>query len=112
VGGCRQLRWFFPPPVDLVRENAGQFTPPLCLEGLDLGGFVTLQNPKIIAVETDGDLEFQKYIGITGGVAPAPRSARELGLKLKTAASGRLFFCRKRTDPSHWLLFYSNCKKS
>ncbi|TGD76081.1 hypothetical protein E4634_00585 [Mangrovimicrobium sediminis] len=55
--------------VDLIGENVDTYAPPLCVEGLDLGGFVTLQNPKIIAVETDGDADFQEYIGITGEVA-------------------------------------------
>ncbi|MDO8861549.1 hypothetical protein Q6D67_07530 [Haliea sp. E1-2-M8] len=56
--------------VELIRDNADTFTPPVCIEGLDLGGFVTLQNPSIIAVETDGDTDTQEYIGITGAVAP------------------------------------------
>ncbi len=58
--------------VDLIRDKADTFTPPVCVEGLNLGGFVTLQNPKIIAVETNGDPDTQEYIGITGAVAPLP----------------------------------------
>ena len=57
--------------VELIKENADTFTPPVCIDGLDLGGFVTLQNPQIIAVETNGDPDTQEYIGVTGGVAPA-----------------------------------------
>lgn len=47
--------------TDLVTNN----TPPLRLEGLDFGGVVTLQNPRLIAIENDGDTDFSDYIAIT-----------------------------------------------
>jgi hypothetical protein len=52
--------------VDQVSTNIGVFTPPLCMNGLTVGGFVSFSNPKLIAVDTDGDTEFQDYLGITG----------------------------------------------
>jgi len=47
--------------TDLVTDN----TPPLRLEGLDFGGVVTLQNPRLIAIENDGDPDFDDYLAIT-----------------------------------------------
>ena len=57
------------PTVDYVGGNLQAYSPPLCIEGLSLGGFVTVDDPGLIAVDTDGDPTFQEYIGITGGVA-------------------------------------------
>ena len=43
--------------------------PPLAAEGFDLGGFVTLENPRLIAVDTDGDTSFQDFIGVTADIS-------------------------------------------
>lgn len=46
---------------DLVTNN----TPPLRLDGLDFGGVVNLQNPRLIAIENDGDADFGDYLAVT-----------------------------------------------
>jgi putative metal-binding protein len=56
--------------IDVLGAKVDAFTPPVCANGLTLGGFVTFVNPKLISVETDGDTEFQDYLGITGDIAP------------------------------------------
>jgi hypothetical protein len=56
--------------IDVLLENANRFTPPACVQGLTLGGFVEFENPKLIAIEVDGDLSFQDYFGLTGGISP------------------------------------------
>jgi len=48
--------------TNLVTSN----TPPVRLEGLDFGGVVSLQNPRLIAVENDGDPNFGDYLAVTG----------------------------------------------
>ncbi|MBW2149124.1 MAG: putative metal-binding motif-containing protein [Deltaproteobacteria bacterium] len=53
---------------DILIQNATRFTPPICIEGLTLGDFVEFYNPRLIAIEADGDLDFQDYLGITGDV--------------------------------------------
>jgi len=52
----------------ILLENANRFTPPACIDGLTLGGFVEFKNPKLISIEADGDPTFQDYLGITGDV--------------------------------------------
>ncbi len=54
---------------DILLENATRYSPPICAEGLTLGGFVQFANPRLIAIEADGDPDFQEYLGITGDVA-------------------------------------------
>jgi hypothetical protein len=54
--------------LDLVLQSANRFAPPACIDGLDLGGFVEFKNPKLIAIEVDGDPTFQDYLGLTGDV--------------------------------------------
>jgi hypothetical protein len=38
--------------IDTLRVNAQQFSPPACIQGLTLGGFVTFQDPTIFALRT------------------------------------------------------------
>jgi hypothetical protein len=38
--------------IDTLRLNAEQFSPPACIQGLTLGGFVTFQDPTIFALRT------------------------------------------------------------
>ena len=52
--------------VEEISTNIDVYTPPLCMNGLTVGGFVSFNNPKLIAVETDGNSEFHDYLGITG----------------------------------------------
>lgn len=54
----------------LLLDNATRFTPPACMNGLTLGGFVDFVNPKLIAIEVGGDPNFQDYLGITGDIQP------------------------------------------
>lgn len=57
----------------LLLDNATRFTPPACMNGLSLGGFVNFVNPKLIAIEAGGspnDPNFQDYLGITGEITP------------------------------------------
>jgi hypothetical protein len=56
--------------IDVLGSKVDAFTPPVCANGLTLGGFVSFINPRLIAVETDGDATFQDYLGITGDIAP------------------------------------------
>jgi hypothetical protein len=56
--------------INVLGTKVDAFTPPVCANGLTLNGFVNFLNPKLIAVETDGDTTFQDYIGITGDIAP------------------------------------------
>ena len=54
--------------IDILLENATRFSPPACIEGLSPGGFVEFKNPRLIAIDTDGDPTFDDYIGITGDI--------------------------------------------
>ena len=56
--------------IDVLGTKVDAFTPPVCANGLTLNGFVNFINPRLIAVETDGDATFQEYLGITGDIAP------------------------------------------
>jgi len=56
--------------IDVLGNKVDAFTPPVCANGLTLDGFVQFLNPRLIAVETDGDATFQDYLGITGDIAP------------------------------------------
>jgi hypothetical protein len=56
--------------VDLLTDLVTDNTPPLRLEGLDFGGVVNLQNPRLIAVENDGDGDFDDYLAITADAVP------------------------------------------
>ena len=47
-------------------------TPALQSDGLDLGGIVTFSDPRLIAIETDGQPDFQDYVGVTGSIVPRP----------------------------------------
>ena len=38
--------------LDSLRLSAQQFSPPACMSGLTLGGFVTFQDPTIFALRT------------------------------------------------------------
>ncbi|UCC29472.1 MAG: putative metal-binding motif-containing protein [Phycisphaerales bacterium] len=54
-----------------LRDN----TPPLDSEGVELGGFVSFQRDRVIAIETQSPAQddgFQDYVGITGNIVPTP----------------------------------------
>jgi hypothetical protein len=54
--------------VNDISANVGYFTPPLCVKGLSLGGLLTVNDPKLIAINTSGDPNFADYFGIIGEV--------------------------------------------
>jgi hypothetical protein len=57
--------------VDVFQENAEENTPPLCVQGLNLAGLGTFQNPRLISIDVPGgDPQFEDYLGITGDVVP------------------------------------------
>jgi hypothetical protein len=57
--------------MDVFQQNAEQNTPPLCVQGLNLAGLGTFQNPRLISVDVPGgDTQFEDYLGITGDVVP------------------------------------------
>jgi len=56
--------------VEFLKQITGDATPPLESEGLDFGGLVKFVDPRLIAIETDGDPSFADYIAITGTLAP------------------------------------------
>jgi hypothetical protein len=58
--------------IDLIEQMAGDSTPDLESEGLTFGGLVIFVNPRLIAIENDGNTDFQDYLAITGDLAPAP----------------------------------------
>ena len=73
------------PELDFFSEEAGRTeifdildgklrdnTPGLDTVGLDLGGHVTFEKDRVIAIDTDGDPEFQDYVGITGRIIANP----------------------------------------
>lgn len=58
---------------DILDNQLRDRTPPLEHDGLELGGFVTFDKDRIIAIETDNDPNgFQDYIGITGNLIENP----------------------------------------
>jgi hypothetical protein len=56
------------PSTDDAAADANNLTPPLQVDGLDLGGIVKFNNPRLITIDTDGDPTFQDYLGITGEI--------------------------------------------
>ena len=56
--------------MDLLEQAIDDSTPPIALQGLDFGGAVEFCNPVLIAIENDGDADFQDYLGITGDIVP------------------------------------------
>jgi len=56
--------------IDVLGNQVHAFTPPVCASGLTLDGFVSFVNPRLIAIDTDGDPTFQDYLGITGDIEP------------------------------------------
>jgi hypothetical protein len=58
---------------DILDNQLRDRTPPLEHDGLELGGFVSFDKDRIIAIETDNDPNgFQDYIGITGNLVENP----------------------------------------
>jgi hypothetical protein len=55
------------PSTDDAKADANNLTPPLQVDGLDLGGIVKFSNPRLVSIDTDGD-GFQDYLGITGEI--------------------------------------------
>jgi hypothetical protein len=56
------------PSTDDAKADANNLTPALQVDGLDLGGIVKFNNPRLITLDTDGDPTFQDYLGITGEI--------------------------------------------
>jgi len=53
--------------IDLF-NNINMGAPPMQPDGLDLAGIVTFDNPKLIAIETGFNGEFQDYVGLSGNI--------------------------------------------
>lgn len=53
-------------------SKAEQFSPPLCMQGLDLGGFVTCGSQQLVAIETNGNNAFRDYLGVTCSITATP----------------------------------------
>jgi hypothetical protein len=56
-----------PSPTDAGNQAEG-LTPPFQTDGLDLNGIVKFANPRLIVIDTDGNLDFQDFFGITGEI--------------------------------------------
>jgi hypothetical protein len=56
--------------VSILENEIAGTTPPLCAGGLSLDGAVSFVNPRLVSVETDGALDFQDYLGLTGDLQP------------------------------------------
>jgi len=50
-------------------QKAQSFAPPVCMEGLTLGNFVTCGTPQLLAI---GAGTFKDYLGVTCGITAAP----------------------------------------
>jgi hypothetical protein len=59
-------------PVDEVKKDVDQFTPPIESQGLDLGGVVLFDAPRLIAIENGGNPDLDDYLGVTGNIVPLP----------------------------------------
>jgi hypothetical protein len=51
--------------IDTLRVNAQTFSPPACIQGLTLGGFVTFQDPTIFALRTGAPRSVCENDGVT-----------------------------------------------
>jgi hypothetical protein len=51
--------------IDTLRLNAESFSPPACIQGLTLGGFVTFQDPTIFALRTGAPRSVCENDGVT-----------------------------------------------
>jgi len=61
--------------VDTVSDAARTFTPPICVDGLTLGGVLDFHSDeaKLFGLTTDGGTGYSDYLGLTVGLgAPAP----------------------------------------
>ena len=57
--------------IDLLMDQANDNAPPACANGFDLGGVVSFAgSPKLFAIETDGNLDFQEYLAIGATISP------------------------------------------
>lgn len=48
-----------------LADNAGVLSPPICGAGLDMGGFVTCANAKVLGLEANGDPKFKEFLALT-----------------------------------------------
>jgi hypothetical protein len=53
-------------------SKAQDFSPPICMKGLDLGGLVTCGSPTLLTIETDGNAAFKDFLGVTCAISAAP----------------------------------------
>jgi len=58
--------------LDKLNERLRQGTPDIKANGLDFGGLVSFEHARLIAIENDGDPDFQDYIAITGDLVVNP----------------------------------------
>jgi hypothetical protein len=66
--------------IEVLKQQGEDFSPPICADGLTLGGFVNFQDPKLIAVKTSGNPLFQDFVGLTGQIQAAISSVAASGL--------------------------------
>ncbi len=50
--------------------NAQNDSPPICMKGLDLGGFVNCSSPYLLTIETNGDATSKDWLGVTCAITP------------------------------------------
>jgi hypothetical protein len=55
---------------DIIANAVGNNTPPLAANGITFGDVVQFVNPRLVAIENNGDTDFQDYLAITGTLAP------------------------------------------
>jgi hypothetical protein len=59
--------------IDKVSENAEAFTPPTCVEGLQLSGVLDFSgDAKMFGLSTNGTTPYADFLGITVGLNPPP----------------------------------------
>jgi hypothetical protein len=58
--------------TEVLPGKAQVASPPICMKGLDLGGFVTCSTPTLVTLETDGDPSFKEYMGVTCNIVATP----------------------------------------
>lgn len=77
--------------IDLF-NNINMGSPPIEPDGIDFNGIVTFDNPKLIAIESGFNADFQDYVGVSGNivspsmVAP-PRPQEEESLSGRPAST-------------------------
>ena len=58
--------------IETINDRAEAFTPPICVDGLDLNGILDFSagEAKLFGLTTNGGTGFADYLGITVGLIP------------------------------------------